>query len=76
MKKLRYQSKRRCAVIADLPGRRRAEIIAEYVNRAEAVSTESEARRLLQEAWGKKGVYIELFRVVAEIFEHKNIFRK
>ena len=71
MKKLRYGSLKPIKVE---PPNKNNEYINNFLKRAEAVTTESEARKLLSEAWGKKNVYVELFGKVAEVLKSKGIF--
>ena len=71
MKKLRYGKLKPIKV--ETPNKKQ-EYINKFLKRAEAVTTESEARKLLSEAWGKKNVFIELFGKVAEIIKSKGIF--
>jgi hypothetical protein len=70
MKKLRYGKLKPIKV--ENPNKKQ-EYINNFLKRAEAVTTESEARKLLSEAWGKKNVFIELFGKVAEIIKSKGI---
>ena len=70
MKKLRYGKSKPKRV--EQPNKKQ-EYINKFLKRAEAVTTESEARKLLSEAWGKKNVYLELFGKVAEIIKSKGI---
>ena len=71
MKKLRYGKSKPIKV--ETPNKKQ-EYINKFLKRAEAVTTESEARKLLSEAWGKKNVFLELFGKVAEIIKSKGIF--
>ena len=70
MKKLRYGKLKPIKV--ETPNKNN-EYVNNFLKRAEAVTTESEARKLLSEAWGKKNVYLELFGKVAEIIKSKGI---
>ena len=70
MKKLRYGKSKPKRV--EQPNKKQ-EYINKFLKRAEAVTTESEARKLLSEAWGKKNVFLELFGKVAEIIKSKGI---
>jgi hypothetical protein len=71
MKKLRYGKLKPKRV--EQPNKKQ-EYINKFLKRAEAVTTESEARKLLSEAWGKKNVFLELFGKVAEVLKSKGIF--
>lgn len=71
MKKLRYGKLKPIKV--EQPNKK-AEFINNFLKRAEAVTTESEARKLLSEAWGIKSVYVELFGKVADVLKSKGIF--
>ena len=71
MKKLRYG---KIKPIKVEPPNKNNEFINNFLKRAEAVTTESEARKLLSEAWGIKSVYVELFGKVAEVLKSKGIF--
>jgi hypothetical protein len=70
MKKLRYGKSKPIKVEHT---NKKQEYINKFLKRAEAVTTESEARKLLSEALGKKNVFIELFGKVAEIIKSKGI---
>ena len=70
MKKQRYGKLKPIKVE---PPNKNNEFINNFLKRAEAVTTESEARKLLSEAWGKKNVYLKLFDKVAEIIKSKGI---
>jgi hypothetical protein len=70
MKKLRYGKLKPIKVEHT---NKKQEYINNFLKRAEAVTTESEARKLLSEAWGKKNVYLKLFDSVAEIIKSKGI---
>ena len=71
MKKLRYGKNKPIKV--ETPSKKQ-EYINKFLKRAEAVTTESEGRKLLSEAWGKKNVYLELFGKVHEVLKSKGIF--
>ena len=50
-------------------------LIDEYINLAEKVQTEKEARDLIQKAWGVKSVNPNVFKVVTEILEKREIIK-
>ena len=50
-------------------------LIDEYTNLAENVTTEKEARDLIQKAWGVKSVNPNVFKVVTEILEKREIIK-
>ena len=50
-------------------------LIEEYTNLAENVTTEKEARDLIQKAWGVKSVNPNVFKVVTEILEKREIIK-
>ena len=50
-------------------------LIDEYTNLAEKVHTEKEARDLIQKAWGVKNVNPNVFKVVTEIIEKREIIK-
>lgn len=50
-------------------------LIDEYTNLAENVQTEKEARDLIQKAWGVKSVNPNVFKVVTEIIEKREIIK-
>ena len=50
-------------------------LIDEYTNLAEKVQTEKEARDLIQKAWGVKSVNPNVFKVVTEIIEKREIIK-
>ena len=50
-------------------------LIEEYTNLAENVTTEKEARDLIQKAWGVKSVNPNIFKVVTEILEKREIIK-
>lgn len=50
-------------------------LIDEYTNLAEKVQTEKEARDLIQKAWGVKNVNPNVFKVVTEIIEKREIIK-
>lgn len=74
MKKLRYKSKNPKSVDKKTDNsNRREEILNEYITLAKTITTEKEARDLLQRAWGKKNVYVELFGEVAKIIKARGL---
>lgn len=80
MKKLRYKSKNNKKKVLDpyeqmLENMKNNVLIEKYTKLAEAVTTESEARRLIQRAWGAKGVNPNVFKVVTDIIKERNIFK-
>ena len=50
-------------------------LIEEYTNLAENVTTEKEARDLIQKAWGVKNVNPNVFKIVTEILEKREIIK-
>ena len=50
-------------------------LIEEYTNLAENVTTEKEARDLIQKAWGVKNVNPNVFKIVTEIIEKREIIK-
>lgn len=50
-------------------------LIDEYTNLAEKVQNEKEARDLIQKAWGVKNVNPNVFKVVTEIIEKREIIK-
>lgn len=80
MKKLRYKSKNNKKKVLDpyeqmLENMKNNVLIEKYTKLAEAVTTESEARRLIQRAWGAKGVNPNVFKVVTDIIKERNIIK-
>ena len=74
MKQLRYKSKNPKTVDKKTDNsNRREEILNEYITLAKTITTEKEARDLLQRAWGKKNVYVELFGEVAKIIKARGL---
>lgn len=74
MKKLRYKSKNPKSVDKKTDNsNKREEILNEYITLAKTITTEKEARDLLQRAWGKKNVYVELFGEVAKIIKARGL---
>ena len=76
MKKLRYTNSKTPNKVLHTDPVKREEFVNKFLQRAEAVTTESEGRKLLSEAWGIKNVYLELFGKVHEILKSKGIFTK
>ena len=78
MKKLRYAS-RRPKVLTPyellLENMKNGVLIEEYINLAEKVSTEKEARELTRKAIGKKNINPNVFRKVVEIFKKRGLLR-
>jgi hypothetical protein len=50
-----------------------SEPLNEFITLAETITTEKEARDLLQRAWGKKNVYVELFGEVAKVIKARGL---
>ena len=80
MKKLRYESKNKKKVLLNSyeqmqENMKNGVLIDEYTKLAEKVTTEKEARDLIQKAWGVKNVNPNVFKVVTEILEKRNIFK-
>jgi len=79
MKKLRYESKNKKRVLSPYEqmqeNMRKGVLVDEYTKLAESVETEKDARDLIQKAWGVKSVNPNVFKVVTEIFEKRNIFK-
>lgn len=50
-------------------------LIEEYTKLAEEVTTEKEARDLIQKAWGIKSVNPNVFKVVTEIIKKREIIK-
>lgn len=50
-------------------------LIEEYTNLVENVTTEKEARELIQKAWGVKSVNPNIFKVVTEIIKKREIIK-
>ena len=80
MKKLRYESKNKKKVLLSpyeqmQENMRKGVLIDEYTKLAEEVTTEKEARDLIQKAWGVKNVNPNVFKVVTEIIEKREIIK-
>ncbi len=79
MKKLRYGNSNKKKVLT--PYERMQEnmkngvLIEEYTNLAESVTTEKEARDLIQKAWGAKRINPNVFKVVTEIIKKREIIK-
>ena len=78
MKKLRYGNGNKKKVLT--PDERIQEnmkngvLIEEYTNLAESVTTEKEARDLIQKAWGAKNINPYIFKVVTEIIKKNKLY--
>lgn len=81
MKKLRYSNGNSNKKKVVTPYERMQEnmkngvLIEEYTNLAESVTTEKEARDLIQKAWGVKSVNPNVFKVVTEIIKKREIIK-
>lgn len=79
MKKLRYGKNDKKKVLTPFEqmqeNMKNDVLIEEYTNLAENVTTEKEARDLIQKAWGVKGVNPNVFKVVTEILEKREIIK-
>ena len=79
MKKLRYESKNKKRVLSPYEqmqeNMRNSVLIDEYTKLAETVETEKEARDLIQKAWGVKSVNPNVFKIVTEILEKREIIK-
>lgn len=79
MKKLRYESKNKKRVLSPYEqmqeNMRKGVLIDEYTKLAETVETEKDARDLIQKAWGVKSVNPNVFKVVTEIIEKREIIK-
>lgn len=79
MKKLRYGKNYKKKVLS--PFEQMQEnmkddvLIDEYTKLAEEVTTEKDARDLIQKAWGVKNVNPNVFKVVTEIIEKREIIK-
>lgn len=54
---------------------RKGVLIDEYTKLAESIETETDARDLIKKAWATKSVNPNVFKVVIEILEKRNIFK-
>jgi hypothetical protein len=79
MKKLRYGKNDKTKVLTPFEqmqeNMKNGVLIDEYTNLAENVTTEKEARDLIQKAWGVKNVNPNVFKVVTEIIEKREIIK-
>lgn len=79
MKKLRYGKNDKTKVLTPFEqmqeNMKNGVLIEEYTNLAEKVQTEKEARDLIQKAWGVKNVNPNVFKVVTEIIEKREIIK-
>lgn len=79
MKKLRYGKNDKEKVLTPYEqmqeNMKNGVLIEEYTNLAENVTTEKEARDLIQKAWGVKSVNPNVFKVVTEILEKREIIK-
>lgn len=79
MKKLRYGKNDKKKVLTPFEqmqeNMKNGVLIDEYTNLAEKVQTEKEARDLIQKAWGVKNVNPNVFKIVTEIIENREIIK-
>lgn len=79
MKKLRYGKNDKKKVLSPFEQMqeniKNGVLIDEYTKLAEEVTTEKEARDLIQKAWGVKNVNPNVFKVVTEIIEKREIIK-
>ena len=79
MKKLRYGKNDKKKVLSPFEqmqeNMKNGVLVDEYTNLAEKVQTEKEARDLIQKAWGVKNVNPDVFKVVTEIIEKREIIK-
>lgn len=79
MKKLRYGKNGKKKVLTPFEqmqeNMKNGVLIDEYTKLAEEVTTEKEARDLIQKAWGVKNVNPNVFKVVTEIIEKREIIK-
>lgn len=79
MKKLRYGKNEKKKVLTPFEqmqeNMKNGVLIEKYTNLAENVTTEKEARDLIQKAWGVKSVNPNIFKVVTEILEKREIIK-
>ena len=79
MKKLRYGKNDKEKVLTPYEqmqeNMKNGVLIDEYTNLAENVTTEKEARDLIQKAWGVKSVNPNVFKVVTEIIKKREIIK-
>ena len=79
MKKLRYGKNNKKKVLSPFEqmqeNMKNGVLIDEYTKLAEEVTTEKDARDLIQKAWGVKNVNPNVFKVVTEIIEKREIIK-
>lgn len=79
MKKLRYGKNDKKKVLSPFEqmqeNMKNDVLIDEYTKLAEEVTTEKDARDLIQKAWGVKSVNPNVFKVVTEIIEKREIIK-
>lgn len=79
MKKLRYGKNDKRKVLSPFEQMQKnmnnGVLIDEYTKLAEEVTTEKDARDLIQKAWGVKNVNPNVFKVVTEIIEKREIIK-
>lgn len=79
MKKLRYGKNDKKKVLSPFEqmqeNMKNGVLIDEYTKLAKEVTTEKEARDLIQKAWGVKNVNPNVFKVVTEIIEKREIIK-
>lgn len=78
MKKLRYKGKGKKRILTPyeqvLENMKNNVLIEKYTKLAESVTTEKEARDLIQRAWGAKAVNPNVFKVVTDIIKKREIY--
>lgn len=78
MKKLRYGNSNKKKVLTPdelmQENMKNGVLIEEYTRLAESVTTEKEARDLIQKAWGAKRINLNVFKVVTEIIKQKKLY--
>jgi hypothetical protein len=78
MKKLRYGNSNKKKVLTPdelmQENMKNGVLIEEYTKLAESVTTEKEARDLIQKAWGVKRINLNVFKVVTEIIKQKKLY--
>lgn len=79
MKKLRYGNSNKKKVLTPYEWMqeniKNGVLIEEYTNLAESVTTEKEARDLIQKTWGAKNINPNIFKVVTEIIKKRDIIK-
>ena len=79
MKKLRYGNGNKKKVLTSYElmqeNMKNGVLIEEYTKLAESVTTEKEARDLIQKAWGVKRINPNVFKVVTEIIKNRDIIK-